>query len=108
MGPALANRALTRSPKHGDGAGVMTEPISNREKKRIVGAGLRKLQSKPGWNPSSPGNRDQNELQRLGDGERANQVEGQAEQCEACAKARQELGDETALCQQHLAKVMGF
>ena len=108
MAPAFTGRALTRSTKRGDGALVMTEPISKREKKQIVSQGLRKLQSKPGWNPNSAGSRDENELQRLGDVERAAQVESQAEQCEACATARRELGDETALCQEHLAKVMGF
>ena len=86
----------------------MTEPTSKREKKRIVSAGLRELKPKPGWDPASRAKRDANEMQRRGDVERADQLESQAEQCEACAKARRDTGDETALCQEHLAKVMGF
>ena len=47
-------------------------------------------------------------LQRL-DQELANErVYGESGACQACVEAREESGDETALCQEHFAEAMGF
>lgn len=82
---------------------------SNRHKKRIVQEGLRALKKKPGWDVSAIGQTDPLEKLRDLDQEiRGNQVYGESGVCGACVKAREAEGDETALCDEHLAKAMGF
>lgn len=86
----------------------MSKPMSNREKKRVVSEGLRKLQSKAGWDPTKHATNDSTDLQRLGDVARADHLEDQATSCANCVTARAKSKDDTALCREHLAKVMGF
>jgi len=83
--------------------------MSNREKKRIVSEGLRKLQNDPNWRPTPKTHQDRlAELRRSDDVARIDRVENEGDACVACAAARAELGDETALCEGHLAEAMGL
>ena len=68
-----------------------------------------KLRRKDGWDPSKIAREQPMEaLQRL-DQELANdRVYGESDACQACTKAREESGDETALCDEHFAEAMGF
>jgi len=70
---------------------------------------VEKLRRKEGWDPSKIAREQPMEaLQRL-DQELANErVYGESGACQACVEAREESGDETALCQEHFAEAMGF
>lgn len=46
------------------------------------------------------------QLRELKQAERSEQVFGEAQACEECARARQ--NDPNGLCREHLAKAMGF
>ena len=83
--------------------------MSKREKKRIVSEGLRKLQNDPSWRPRPKTHEERlDELRRNDDVARIERVENDGDECVACAEARAELGDDTALCQGHLAEAMGL
>ncbi len=82
---------------------------SNRSKRKRVADGVRKLRAKPGWDPAkhvteSP----EDALMRLDQESRSGAVYSQGEVCEACAEARTDAADESALCPTHLAAAMGF
>ena len=47
-------------------------------------------------------------LRELDQQARGERVYDEADECQACKKARVDSGDETALCPTHLADVMGF
>ncbi len=74
---------------------------SEREKKKIVSAGLRKLKAKPGWDPAAPVD-PADRLTQLQSDLRAEKAMDAAENCEACAAA------EDGLCEDHLASALGF
>ena len=86
---------------------------SNREKKRIVDAGLRNLLSKPGWDPRkfrsgmTGIDADSTAMSSL-QTERTGSTYTKAEGCPECAKARKTSGDDTALCERHMREAMGL
>ncbi len=83
---------------------------SNREKKRLVSAELRRLQQKPGWDPTARAARPDPEaqLRALGDTSRRNKTYADSTDCAACAQERQAAADPTALCPDHLAAALGL
>jgi hypothetical protein len=82
---------------------------SEREKRRIAREGAQKLKNQAGWDTSKFKAKDPMEkLQELVAKEAAEGMAKAGEECEDCRKTREELNDETALCQTHLAKAMGF
>jgi len=81
--------------------------MSKRQIRKESRAAAHKLRSDVAW--TSPVGRDPMEkLQELDQEARDERVYGEAEQCQACTKARVESDDETALCDTHLAEAMGF
>ncbi len=84
-------------------------PSSNRHKKRVVQQGLRALKNKPGWDPEAFAQRDtEQELAHLEQKMRDHQVYQEADACSDCDDLRRDTGDDTALCQVHMAQAMGF
>ena len=82
---------------------------SNRHKKRVIQKGLRELRNKPGWDTSKYENSDPEEgLRQLSQQMRENQTYDQSHHCEACQEVRHDSGDDSALCDEHLAAAMGF
>ena len=76
--------------------------------RKDVKAAARALRSRPGWDPSRQ-RRDTDEA-RLEDAltaDRGGRVYAAAGDCASCAAVRAELGDETALCEEHLLAAMG-
>ena len=85
------------------------DDISGREKRRIVQAGVRKLRSKPGWNPSAYDRSDPNQqLQRLADDTSQARAYIESNECEACRLERAQTADDTALCEKHLMAAAGL
>ena len=83
--------------------------MSNREKKKALAAGVSKLRSKPGWDPKALQKQSPEEaLRDLGQSERTQEVYSEESTCEACVAARVKSSDDTALCEDHFAKLMGF
>lgn len=82
---------------------------SNRQKKRQAKEGAEALRQKPGWDPKaySPKNPEE-ALRQLGQESRNEAAYASAAVCTECARLRQELQDETALCETHLAAAMGL
>jgi hypothetical protein len=79
---------------------------SNREKRKIAREGALKLKGTD-WDPSTFRAKDPLEkLQELAAAEAGGM--SATVDCEACRRERERLGDETALCAEHLAKAMGF
>ena len=81
---------------------------SNREKRKIAREGAQKLKGTD-WDPSgfvakSPIER----LQELAAQEAGQAAYSENMECAECVAERQKTGDETALCQKHLAEAMGF
>ena len=82
---------------------------SHRHKKRVVKEGLRKLRNQPGWDIEKYQESDPEEgLRQLDQQMRGNRVYGQSDHCEACQQTRHKSGDDTALCDEHLAAAMGL
>ncbi len=68
-----------------------------------------KLARKTGWSVDDFEAKSPIEkLQELDAKDRSKDTYEDSEACAECAKAREESGDETALCQEHLAAAMGF
>lgn len=68
----------------------------------------RALRGRPGWDPTRQ--RSETPEERLANAltaDRSGRVYEAAEECAACEAARRELGDETALCEEHLLAAMG-
>jgi hypothetical protein len=87
----------------------MSKPLSNRQKKQVVQEGLRRLMAKPGWNREVPNEGDAGrKMMQLDQLHRDDALRSETSSCPACEKIRTDLDDETALCEQHLAQVMGF
>ncbi|AWV88578.1 hypothetical protein [Bradymonas sediminis] len=85
------------------------KPVSKRQKKKIVEAGLRELKNKPGWDIEAFRSRSPQEALRDFEQDfRGNRVFAKSEQCGDCLEVREQLGDDTALCDVHLAAAMGF
>ena len=83
---------------------------SNRHKKKVVKEGLQELKNKPGWDVEAfvRRNNPEQQLRDFDQDLRGNQVYDESGGCGQCEKARRENGDETALCDEHLAAAMGF
>ncbi|MEO1273198.1 MAG: hypothetical protein AAFX99_34355 [Myxococcota bacterium] len=82
---------------------------SNRQKKKRIQEGVRRLRNTPGWDPAafrrpSP----QEQLRALDQESRNAQTYTETEVCPACLTQRQTSGDETALCETHLQEALGF
>ena len=87
----------------------MRQPVSNRERKRVVKAGVRALKSKPGWDPARFAPEDTAErLDAAQQVTRSERIYDRAVACDACAREREDTGDTTALCDEHLAAAMGL
>ena len=83
--------------------------MSNRQKKKTVAAGVRELRNKPGWDPTALQKASPKEaLRDLAQAERTATAYSEENTCQACEAAREKSSDETALCETHLAKLMGF
>ena len=83
--------------------------MSNRDKKKTIAAGLSKLRSKPGWDPKAFQKGSPEEaLRDLGQSERTQKAYSDENSCEACRTAKEKSSDDTALCEDHFAKLMGF
>jgi hypothetical protein len=81
---------------------------SNREKRRIAREGARALRARPGWDPARHAAEDGlEEARRQVGAERLASAAEQAAACAACVRRRAELGDETALCDEHFAALTG-
>lgn len=80
-------------------------PLSRRSVERAA----RSLRQKPGWDPSR-NSRDPAEdaFERLVRQARASRVAGETTECVQCVEIRVETGDDTALCERHLAEAMGL
>lgn len=71
----------------------------------------RLLRRRQGWDPKTRTSEDPREaMRRLNQARKNDEIYAQQEQscCEACAQARADSDDETALCPTHLAEAMGF
>ena len=83
--------------------------MSNREKKKAIAAGVSKLRNKPGWDPEAIQKQSPEEtLRDLGQSERTEQAYRDENTCDACVAAQEKSSDDTALCKDHFAKLMGF
>lgn len=82
------------------------DPQSNRQKRKAARQGAHKLARDPAWKTvqSDPMQR----LRELDQQARGERVFDEAQECAACRAAREETGDESALCETHLAEAMGF
>jgi hypothetical protein len=82
---------------------------SNRQKKKIAQQGADALRQKPGWDPSSfQRSSAKDQLRELGSKEKSEGAYQSSSTCAECVKTRTSLGDDTALCQKHLAEAMGM
>lgn len=84
------------------------DKLSNRQKRKLVSDGVRKLKARPGWDPATHDSESPEEaMRRLDQESRSNKAYSQEEVCPACEAARAD-GDASALCESHLAAAMGF
>jgi len=79
---------------------------SNKEKKRSIRAGVDALRARPGWDPGDP-TAGKAGLAHAQQADRSATVYARSEDCESCHKQRLETGDDTSLCDDHLAAAMG-
>lgn len=87
----------------------MRSSISNRQKKKSIEEGVRALRNKPGWDPASFVPADPMEkLLQLDQQSRDAATFAAAGECLQCTSMREASGDHSALCDEHLAKAMGF
>jgi len=87
----------------------MTDGPSRREIKRTVAKGVAELRNRPGWNPLAPSHPSaEDKLTALDQKMRTGAAYERAEACAACVEEREESGDETALCEEHLMAAMGL
>jgi hypothetical protein len=83
--------------------------LSNRQKKKTIEQGVRELKAKPGWDVSAFTPADPFEqLMALDQQSRDEKAFTQALVCADCLQTREKSGDESALCETHLAEAMGF
>ena len=81
--------------------------MSKRQNRKEARAMAHKLRSDVSW--TAPVSNDPMEkLMALDQQARDQRVYGESEECQACLTARAEADDDTALCETHLAEVMGF
>ncbi len=83
--------------------------MSKRQDRKATRAAAHKLRNDPSWSTDGFTAKDPMEkLRELEAAEKAADALKAASSCEACASAQAETGDETALCDDHLAEAMGF
>ena len=84
----------------------MADDKPNRDDVRRAAHNLRR---KAGWGTDDfQAKSPMEKLQELDAQARGDDAYEQAQACTDCVKARTETGDETALCEKHLAEAMGF
>ncbi len=83
---------------------------SKNQKRRAAREAAHRLRKKnPDWDPTKFKAKDPIEkLRELESEQRSKETYEGSTGCEACAGERQKSGDETALCEKHLAEAMGF
>ena len=82
---------------------------SHRKKKRAIADGVAKLKAKPGWDPTKLERESPEQaLERLALETGTTKAYAESSVCEACTARQAELGDDSALCEAHLAKAMGL
>ncbi len=87
----------------------MTDGPSRREIKRTVAKGVAALRNRPGWNPHAPSHPTaEDKLAALSQEMRTGAAYDEADACAACVAEREESGDGTALCEEHLMAAMGL
>lgn len=79
---------------------------SKRQRRKAAREGARKLRNDPSW--AAIAKDPMEKLRELDQELRGERVYGESDECAACVKAREEAGDDTALCAEHLAEAMGF
>lgn len=79
---------------------------SKRQRRKAAREGARKLRNDPAW--AAVAKDPAQKLRELDQELRGARVYGESDECPACVKAREAAGDETALCDEHLAEAMGF
>lgn len=85
----------------------MSDEISNRQKRKLAREGARKLKNDVSWGTGGVAT-PMEKLQQLDQEARGDRVYGASEECPDCVAVRQKSGDDTALCEAHLAEAMGF
>lgn len=81
--------------------------MSKRQDRKDARAAAHKLRNDPAW-AAPVGNDPMQKLRELDQQTRDERVFSDAAECDACVAARAVAGDETALCDDHLAEAMGF
>ena len=85
----------------------MDETTSKRQRRKAARQKAHELRNDVSW--TSPVKNDpMQKLRELDQKARDERVYSESDGCGACATARAESGDDTALCQTHLADAMGF
>ena len=83
--------------------------MSKRQDRKKAREAAHKLRKDASWDTSSFKPKDPLEkLRELDAAEKSEQAMRASEACENCTKVRAETGDDTALCDDHLAAAMGF
>lgn len=83
--------------------------MSKRQDRKEARAAAHKLRKDPSWNPAGFKPSDpRDKLRELESAERSAEAMEASSECSECAQLRATSGDETALCQEHLAAAMGF
>lgn len=74
-----------------------------------IDAEVRKLRAKKGWDPTKLTREEPLEaLQRLDQEFASQDAYDGAQECQECMAVRASSGDDSALCDAHLARAMGF
>lgn len=86
--------------------------MSKRQKRRDTRQAAAVLRKKPGWEPLNKSFRPspEEQLRRLAQDGRTQTAyaDPHASTCTACQEKRAEIGDDTALCTEHLAAALGL
>jgi hypothetical protein len=83
--------------------------MSKRQDRKNARAAAHKLRKDASWNPEGFKPKDPMEkLRELDAKEKSAEAMAASDGCQACADVRAETGDDTALCDDHLAAAMGF
>lgn len=83
--------------------------MSKRQDRKNARAAAHKLRKDPSWSTEGFKAKDPMEkLRELEVAEKSAKAMDASSECASCADERETTGDETALCQEHLADAMGF
>ena len=79
------------------------------KRRKQARAAAHALRQQPGWDPgTAPTESPLERLRELEQAERTESTLVAADLCEQCQALRKALGDETALCEEHMRQVMGM